>query len=211
MGDVHPLGNPHYWLDPLNARIMAKNIGRRLGRLAPAHAEFFGERTAAFQRRLDEHMFGPELVAQVGGGRLWASLLKDRLDEVLDVPGQPPLGGWLGTMKPHQGRKMVTYHRSWSYFANRFGLVVAAELEPKPGIPPSPGHVAEVIERVKGGDIKLLLMEPFYSRKAPDLLASETGITVLVCANSVGGQDEATDYFAVIDRLVRRVAEALNS
>jgi ABC-type Zn uptake system ZnuABC Zn-binding protein ZnuA len=210
MGDVHPLGNPHYWLDPLNGRIIAKNIGRRLAHLAPEHAEYFAERTRAFRRQLDEHMFGAELVNEVGGGRLWALLLKKRLGEVIDKPGQPEVGGWLATMRPHQGESIVTFHRSWSYFAHRFGLVVAAELEPKPGIPPSPGHVADVIKRVKDANIKVLVMEPFYSRRAPDLVASETGITVVQCANSVGGQPETTDYVTMLNNVVARVAAALD-
>ena len=208
MGDIHPLGNPHYWIDPLNGRIVAKNIGNRLARLAPEHADYFKERTKAFQQQLDEHMFGRELVAKVGGGKLWAALLKHRLDEVLSKPETPPLGGWLAAMRPHAGKKVVTYHRSWSYFANRFALVVADELEPKPGIPPSPGHVADIVKRVKAEGVRVLLMEPFYSRKAPELVASQTGISVVECANSVGGQPEATDYLTSLDNIVRRVSAA---
>jgi ABC-type Zn uptake system ZnuABC Zn-binding protein ZnuA len=210
MGDIHPLGNPHYWLDPLNGRIVAKNIGRRLEKLAPEHAGDFRERTTSFQRELDERMFGRELVNKIGGGKLWAALLKGQLDNVLARAGQPSLGGWLADLQPHAGQKVVTYHRSWSYFAHRFGLVVAEELEPKPGIPPSPGHVADVVQRVKTEGIKALIMEPFYSRKAPDLLASETGIRVVECANSVAGQPEATDYLAMIDNIVARISTALS-
>jgi len=210
MGDIHPLGNPHHWLDPLNGRIVAKSICKRLERLAPEHAEYFKDRTASFQRELDKRMFGPELVGKTGGGKLWALLLKGQLNKVLQKPGQPALGGWLATMRPHAGQKVVTYHRSWSYFAHRFGLVVVEELEPKPGIPPSPGHLADVVKRVEAEAVKVLLMEPFYSRKAPDLLASETGINVVECANSSGGQAEATDYLTMIDNIVTRVSTALD-
>jgi ABC-type Zn uptake system ZnuABC Zn-binding protein ZnuA len=209
MGDIHPLGNPHYWLDPLNGRIVAKRIAGRLTSLMPQHASQFEARLAAFQRQLDERMFGQPLVDAVGGSQLWARLLKGQLDELLQQPGRPALGGWLGALRPHAGRKIVTYHRSWTYFANRFGLVVANELEPKPGIPPSPGHVAEVIKQIKAADVGVLLMEPYYSRKAPDLIASETGITIVQCANSVGGEPGADDYLAMIDNVVQRVATAL--
>ncbi len=210
MGDIHPLGNPHHWLDPLNGRIITKSIGKRLEKLAPEHADYFKEQTASFQRELDERMFGRELVAKVGGGKLWALLIRGRLDKTLEDPGQPALGGWLAAMRPHVGKKIVTYHRSWSYFTHRFGLVVAEELEPKPGIPPSPGHVADVVKRVKAEGVTVLLMEPFYSRKAPELVAAETGISVIECANSVGGQTEATDYLTMIDNVVARVSTALN-
>ncbi len=208
MGDIHPLGNPHYWLDPLNARIVAKSIGTRLVKLAPQHAEYFNERVRSFQQELDERMFGRELVAKIGGKKLWAALLKDRLDEVLNQPETPALAGWLGALRPFAGQKIITYHRSWSYFAHRFGLVVAEELEPKPGIPPSPGHVSDVVKRVKDGNIKVLLMEPFYSRQAPDLIAAQAGIRVVECANSVGGQPEASDYLTMIDNIVSRVSAA---
>ena len=210
MGDIHPLGNPHYWIDPLNGRIVAKNIGKRLGRLAPEHADYFNGRIESFQRQLDERMFGRALVAKIGGGKLWALLLKGRLEQLLEKPGQPALGGWLAAMRPYAGKKVITYHRSWTYFAHRFGLEVADELEPKPGIPPSPGHVADVVKRVKAEGIKVLLMEPFYSRKAPDLLASQTGIRVVECANSVGGQPEATDYLTMVDNIVNRVSTAFD-
>ena len=68
MGDVHPLGNPHYLLDPLNGRLVAKSISQRLTELAPQHAAYFGEQLKSFQRELDRCMFGPALVEQVGGG-----------------------------------------------------------------------------------------------------------------------------------------------
>jgi len=212
MGDVHPLGNPHYWLDPLNARIVAKNVADRLCELDPADADLFRENLRAFQRALDEHMFGKDLVERLGGERLWALELKGALlDFLKERELLAKLGGWKRRMLPFRGEKIVTYHRSWSYFANRFGLVVAAELEPKPGIPPSPGHVLEVIQKVKAQHIRVLLMEPFYSRKAPDLVAEKTGLKVVVCANSVGGEAAAKDYFSMIGNVVEKLATAFQT
>ena len=212
LGDVHPMGNPHYWLDPLNARIVARSIADRLADIAPADAELFGRNLNAFQKALDEKMFGKELVKQFGGEKLWALELKGTLVDFLkkhDLLRE--VGGWLGKMLPLRGKKIVTYHCSWSYFANRFGLVVAAELEPKPGIPPSPSHLAAVIDRMKADNVRVVLMEPFYSRKAADLVASRTGAAVLVRANSVGGQPDATDYIAMIDMVVKLLHEALRA
>lgn len=102
----------------------------------------------------------------------------------------------------------MTYHRSWSYFLRRFGLETIGEIEPKPGIPPSPGHVVEVIEAMRAQRVKLILMEPYYSRQAPDRIARETGAVVVVAALSVGGQPEAPDYFGLIDNLITRLAAA---
>jgi ABC-type Zn uptake system ZnuABC Zn-binding protein ZnuA len=210
MGDVHPLGNPHYWLDPLNARIVAKTIAGRLADLDPGHAEVFTRNLKAFQRKIDERMFGKELVDEVGGDKLWLLELKGGLQEFLDERHlAAKMGGWAGTMLPFRGEKILTYHKSWTYFVNRFGLVVADQLEPKPGIPPSPGHVLAVIEQVKSGHIRTLLMEPFYERKAPDLIAEKTGLKVVVCANSVGGDEAAKDYFSMIGNVVDKLAAAL--
>ncbi len=206
MGDVHPLGNPHYWLDPLNGRIMAKTIAGRLAELSPGKADLFRQNLHAFQEALDQHMFGANLVQQVGGERLWALELDGKLDGFLEAEKlEHKLGGWLAKMRPLRGRKIITYHRSWSYFAGRFGLVVADELEPKPGVPPSPSHLAEVIERANREHIEAILMEPFYRRKAADFVASRTGAKVLVCAHSVGGQKKAGDYLSLIDLVVSRL------
>ncbi|NQT20239.1 MAG: metal ABC transporter substrate-binding protein [Planctomycetes bacterium] len=212
MGGVHPMGNPHYWLDPLNARIIAGTIADRLAELSPAGARAFRKNCRAFERALDERMFGRELVAKVGGSKLWALELKGELLEFLGKKKLgDALGGWLGALHPLRGSEVVTYHRSWVYFMRRFGLSVPVELEPKPGIPPSPSHLAEVIENVKTRKIKTILVEPFYSRKAADLVAAKAGGTVVVCANSVGGQKEATDYFSLIDLIVKRVSAALQA
>jgi ABC-type Zn uptake system ZnuABC Zn-binding protein ZnuA len=208
MGDIHPQGNPHYLLDPLNGRIVAGAIAKRLAALEPAHAAYFTERLKAFRKELDERMFGAELVAKLGGGKLWALVLRNRLEPVLAGAGMPPLGGWLGAMRPHAGKKLLPYHRNWSYFVHRFGLVVPMEVESKPGIPPSPGRLSEVIERVRAEKIEVLLMATYFSRHAPDLIAEKTGIRIVECAMFPGAQPEVTDYFTIFDNLVRRLGEA---
>jgi ABC-type Zn uptake system ZnuABC Zn-binding protein ZnuA len=207
MGDIHPQGNPHYLLDPLNGRIVAKSIAARLALLAPEHRAYFSERLDEFRRELDERMFGGELVAEIGGGKLWALLLKGRLDEALE-DSQGCLGGWLGAMRPHAGKKLITFHRNWSYFVNRFGVVATMEVEPKPGIPPSPGRLTEVIGHVEGEGIEILLMATYFSKKAPELIAAQTGITVVDCPMFPGALPEATDYFTLFDCLVERVTGA---
>ena len=210
MGDVHPSGNPHYWLDPLNGRIVAATITDRLAELAPAGAVDFRRNLKEFRKSLDERMFGKTLVDRVGGAQLWSLQLKGQLDSVLRERSlDDQLGGWLARMRPHSGQGIIIYHRSWIYFTNRFGLAVTAELEPKPGIPPSPAHLAGVIEKAKAHGVKAILLEPYYPRKAADQVAAKTGAKVVVCANSVGGQPEATDYLALIDLIVNELSGAL--
>jgi ABC-type Zn uptake system ZnuABC Zn-binding protein ZnuA len=209
MGDIHPQGNPHYLLDPLNGRIVAKTIALRLAKLRPAHAAYFNEQLKAFKQELDGRMFGKELEVKVGGSRLWALLLKGRLDGALETGGIPALGGWMGAMKPHAGKKLITHHRNWSYFVHRFGLTVSMEVEPKPGIPPSPGRITEVIERVKAEDIEVLLMATYFSKQPAELVASKTGIKIVECAMFPGALPEVTDYFTLFDDTVNRISAAL--
>ena len=212
MGDVHPSGNPHYWLDPLNGRIVAGAVAERLIQLAPEHADALRANLTDFKRRLDTRMFGEGLCAQIDGDRLWALHLNNELRDYLRANGlADKLGGWVGTMLPFRGRRIVTYHRSWTYFATRFGLEIAAELEPKPGIPPSARHLASVVSQVQAEQVNVILMEPFYSRKAADIVAAHTGAKIVVCANAVGGQAEATDYLGLIDLVVRELSQALQA
>ena len=212
MGDVHTMGNPHYWLDPLNGRLMAKAVAERLGQLSPADAKTFQQNLATFEKALDERMFGSELVGKVGGDKLWALLLRKQLFQKLDDNTLgAKLGGWLAKIRPLAGQSIVTEHKSWIYFTNRFGLNVAGELEPKPGVPPSPAHLAEAVELVKKEGIKVILLEPFYERKPADFVAGKTGATVVVCANSVGGQKEVTDYLHLMEHIVDSLCTAMGA
>ncbi len=208
MGDVHPMGNPHYWLDPFNGRRMAGAIAEQLANIAPADAVVFRKNAEAFQKELDERMFGGELVKAFGADTLWAKTQDGTIAAFLqDEASKSKTGSWIVAMAPLRGQKIVTYHKSWIYFANRFGLTVGAELEPQPGIPPTAAHLIEVAETVKAEGVKIILQEPFYSAKAANQIAGKTGAKVVVVANSVGGQPEATDYLALMDLIVRRISE----
>jgi zinc/manganese transport system substrate-binding protein len=174
MGDVHPMGNPHYWLDPENVKIVARNIADRLSELSPDNSRYFQGNLAAFDKKMDEKMVE-----------------------------------WNGKMTPFKNSKIAIYHRSWPYFADRFGLVVACELEPKPGIPPSPGHLKEVIDIMKRDKIKVILMEVFYDEKPAQFVAGQTGAKVIIVPNSVGGSKEVKDYFSLIDTIIDKLVKGL--
>jgi ABC-type Zn uptake system ZnuABC Zn-binding protein ZnuA len=207
-GDVHPLGNPHYWLDPYNGRIIARNICQRLKQLDPSNADGYENNLAAFLLKLDSATFGEKLVNIVGGEKLWELLLNGQLDNFLREKTLS-LDGWLAKLKPFEHSKIVTYHRSWTYFAHRFNLDVVAELEPKPGIPPGPGHILEVINTTKSEKAGIILMEPFYNRLDAEAVAKKTGAKVVVVANAVNGQQEAANYISMIDNIVTRISNAL--
>jgi zinc/manganese transport system substrate-binding protein len=112
-------------------------------------------------------------------------------------------------MKPFAGDRIVTFHKSWSYFAQWLGLTVAGYVEPKPGIPPTPGHTAELIQLVRTGDIQAIVVEPFYDLSAPVQIARATSASVLVLPTSIGGVDQAKDYITLMDYNVRTLAAAL--
>jgi zinc/manganese transport system substrate-binding protein len=164
MGDVHPLGNPHYWLDPGNGRRIAKAIVDKLSQMAPADAAYFASRYADFDKRLAE--------------------AEKR---------------WDATMAPYKGLKVVTYHRSWPNFVDRFGLDVIGYVEPRPGIPPSPGHTIDLIGEMKRQNVKILMVEPYFDLKTPQSIGRETGAKVVVMPPSVGGEKEITDYISLFD------------
>ncbi|OGC76734.1 MAG: hypothetical protein A2Z27_03020 [candidate division Zixibacteria bacterium RBG_16_50_21] len=173
-GDVHPYGNPHYWLDPVNGKIVAASIARKLGELDPANSEFYQKNLEAFQRQIDEQ-----------------------------------LQEWQKLMEPLRGAKVITYHRTRGYFADRFGLEIAGEIEPKPGIPPTPSHTLEIINRIKADKIKVIVAEPFYDLKTPESIALKTGAKVLVLPSSVGGVEGVKDYIQLFDYNVKLLKENL--
>lgn len=176
MGDVHPMGNPHYWLDPENVKIVARNIANRLSELSPENAGYFQENLKAFDKKMDEKM-----------------------------------AEWNKKMAPFKGKKIAIYHRSWPYFVDRFGLVIACELEPKPGIPPSPAHLKEVIDIINRDKISVILMEVFYDEKPAQFVESRTGARAVVVPNSVGGTKEAADYFSLIDTIIDKLVVGFNT
>jgi zinc/manganese transport system substrate-binding protein len=174
MGDVHPQGNPHYWLEPGNGRRIAGVIRDKLSALMPANAAFFASRYQDFDQRL--------------------AAAEKR---------------WDAAMAPYKGTKIVTYHRSWPNFTDRFGLNVMGYVEPKPGIPPSPSHTLELVEDMKAQGVKLIVVEPYFDPKTPQSIATQVGGRVLVLAPSVGGTKEATDYIQLFEYDVTTLAAAL--
>jgi len=174
MGDVHPQGNPHYWLDPENGKRVAKSIADKFAELRPNDKAFFDQHLADFTSRLDT--------------------AEKR---------------WLSQMAPYKGTKIVTYHRSFPNFAERFALDIVGYVEPRPGIPPTPQHTLDLINEMKRQNIKLILVEPYFDSKTPNAIARETGATVLTMPPSVGGTKEVTDYFKLFDYDINLIVDAI--
>lgn len=116
---------------------------------------------------------------------------------------------WGAAMLPFKGQHVVAYHDSWPYFAHRFGVEIDIFLEPKPGIPPSPAHLAEVIEQIRAQKIKAVIVEPFHDHKIADKVASATGAKVVEFAQYPGALPGTDTYIKLIDKLVANLSAAL--
>jgi len=116
---------------------------------------------------------------------------------------------WGKTLLPFRGQQFAAYHDSWVYFAHRFGFTNEIFLEPKPGIPPSPSHLAEVIAQMKAGHVKAIIVEPFHNRKIAEKVAASTGAHVVDAAQFPGALPNTETYVGLIDALVSRVAAAM--
>jgi ABC-type Zn uptake system ZnuABC Zn-binding protein ZnuA len=118
---------------------------------------------------------------------------------------------WKAKMAPYAGTKIVTFHDSWPNFTQYFRLIVAGHVEPKPGIPASPAHVLELVNRMREQNIRLILVEPYFDLKTPKAIAAQTGATVLTLYPSVGGTPQIPDYFALFDHDIDLLVAALST
>lgn len=202
-GDVHPYGNPHVWLDPLNGKSLAENIARAFSTLDPEHAEDYQANLEALERDIDLRLFGAELVERVGASKLDRLARTGRLNEYLEKRELGELlGGWLAKARVLEGRPVISYHKTFAYLADRFGFDVPIEIEEKPGIPPSARHRDRVLALMKERDVRTILQEIYYDRSAPDYLAEKTGAHVTVVPIDVGEEVGAAHYVDLIDLLV---------
>jgi len=117
---------------------------------------------------------------------------------------------WQAALAPFRGAKVVTYHKDFDYFSERFGLEVTDTLEPKPGIPPSPTHLTALIPKMRAEQVRLIVIEPYRERSNPDFVAEKTGARVLVLPVMPPAGD-AGDYIALIDSNVAAIAAALKA
>ena len=173
-GDVHPLGNPHYYGDPKALEVVANHLAQVFGNLDPANAAEYAANAKAF------------------GERMESSLAK-----------------WEKQMEPYRGASIVTYHKNFIYFAERFGLKLFGTVEPKPGIPPSPHHIEELSEAMKKAGVKVVVYQPYYNADASQQVARRVGGTAVEVALECGGLPGTDDVFSKFDKMVATMAGAL--
>ena len=173
LGDIHPQGNPHYWVAPDNAAIAARESAERLSQIDSGGKVTYDANLAAFL----------------------AELQKRKL-------------GWDQEIAGLRGIKVVTYHKSWSYVSKWLGLEEMGYVENKPGIPPSPSHIAQLIGEMRRDHVKIVMMESFYPRSTVDLVADKSSAKTVVLPSDVGASDQTKDYFALVDQVVKQLAAA---
>ena len=173
-GDVHALGNPHFLIDPLNAKIVAADIADHLAQVDPKSASVFKANLQTFNSTADAR-----------------------------------LAEWQKQLAPYRGAKIVTYHKDFVYLAERFGLEVVETLEPKPGIAPSPAHLAEVISAMRAQNARVILVQPYQNRKTAETVARQTGAAVLDVSQQPGALKGTDTYFDLMDRLVETLVNGL--
>lgn len=174
-GDVHPLGNPHYYLDPKALEVVADHLARVFSELDPANAADYSANAKAFRGKMD------------------ASLER-----------------WEKELEPYKGAAVLPYHRNFVYFADRFGLKLFGTVEPKPGIPPSPRYINELVETMKKSGVKVVLYQPYYNADASNQVAKRAGGGAVEIATEVGGLPGTDDVFSKFDVMVSSVAGALS-
>jgi zinc/manganese transport system substrate-binding protein len=176
-GDIHPEGNPHYLIDPMNAKIVAANIAEAFSKAEPKAYEIYRANLKAFEEKIDARMVE-----------------------------------WQKQMAPHKGASVVAYHDSWPYFAERFGLKIEMFLEPKPGIPPTPSHVASLVQKMREQNVRVILVDAYVNRRQADSVASKTGAVTVPVSHFPGGvKGTEGGYIELVDYLVKSISQALAS
>ena len=174
-GDVHPEGNPHFWLDPRNGLIVARRIAQELASIAPAESSTFEQNLKSFQSDIEQRM-----------------------------------KAWEQRMAPRRGTKVVAYHKQWEYLAQWLGFSIVEYVEDKPGIPPAPQHLANLIRTMQQKKIKALLVANFTNPGIPQSVANKAGARMVVLPASVGGEKGVETYAGLFESIVGKLADALN-
>jgi zinc/manganese transport system substrate-binding protein len=165
MGDVHPLGNPHYHFSPSRVLRVAEGITNLLADADNGNAGYYKANYKAFAARLNEKQ------------KEWNAV-------------------------PFKGRKYVAYHKYFEYLAAEYGFQFIGYLEPKPGIPPSAGHIEALIETMKKEKPTAILVTPVSGLQEAESLSAKTGVKVIVLPHDVGSMDGTGDLISFWDKII---------
>lgn len=216
-GDIHVYGNPHIWTEPLNGVQIARNILTGLKRVSPENADYFTAREKDFEDRVYRALYGDELVKLLGGQTLADLDRKGNLFEFLNqrqyqgASLMTRLGGWLKQGAVFRGREMACYHKEWDYFSREFNIPCIDYIEPKPGIPPAPKHVRELIDLMQQRHVRVLLSPGYFDHNQIRQVAERTGAKGIIVPSNVGGAPGVVTFFDLINTIVGSLAQAFNA
>jgi len=216
-GDVHIYGNPHLTTDPLRTLQVARNITAGLKKVAPERSSVFEAGLARFQDKIYGRLFGDHLVELLGGPTLEQMAFNGTLYKFLgdqQFEGHPllqELGGWLKQGENFRGKQMICYHKNWAYLEDRWDINCADYVEAKPGIPPTPGHVAQLIKKMKDENIQVLLAASYFDRQKVETVAGRAGAKLVQVPMEPGVKPGMDDYFSLVDAWISGLAAAFSS
>lgn len=204
-GDVHIYGNPHLHTDPLRALQIARNITTGLRRVAPDRSAHFEAGLAAYQAETYERLFGARLVELLDGPTLEQLAMNGTLFDFLEsneYEGRAlveSLGGWLQQGMPMRGRNIICYHVNWSYFEERFGVECADYVETKPGISPTPRHVARLIDLMRTQNISVVLAANYFDPGRVENVANRGDAQAVIVPMQTNPRAGTSSYFELVD------------
>ena len=213
-GGLHIYGNPHITTNPLNFKIIAENIVIGLEKQLPQYSEYFRVNLANFNKRIDENVFGEELVKLMGGKLLTRLALSGQLIDFLSSKTFKEkkmidyLGGWLKKGSIFRDKKIVAYHKNWVYFQNLFGINVVGYVEPKPGIPPSPKHVEQLIQDMKKNNVKVLIAANYFDENKVRAICEKVGAKPVIIPLYVDGAANTGNVFQLVDLWINSLEAA---
>jgi zinc/manganese transport system substrate-binding protein len=175
-GELHPLGNPHFNLDPVRGKLMAKAIAEGLERVDPAGAASYQQGLARFTAQLDRK-----------------------------------IAEWQKLAAPLRGVKAVSYHPDLIYFAERFGLELVGTIETKPGVPATPGHLAELVDEMKRQRVQLVIREIAYELPLAKTVGERTGARVVTISSLAGGLPGTSGYIDSLEANLKALLEAVQA
>jgi ABC-type Zn uptake system ZnuABC Zn-binding protein ZnuA len=174
LGDLHPMGNPHYNFDPASGKEAARAIAEGLSRNYPEHKAVFEKNLAAYLAELDRN-----------------------------------IARWEKEAAPLKGKKLVSYHPDLVYFAEAFGMQAFGTIEIRAGVPPTPGHIAELEDSMRRNKVDFVVRELQYPADLAATVAQATGAKLVELPSMVGGVPEAKDYISFVDYNLHAMLKAV--
>ncbi len=216
-GDVHVFGSPHIHADPVNGIIIARNILATLKQVDRSNAAAYESNYADFEDRVMRRLFGDQLIDMLGSETLFRMARSyefwdfARAQTFQDKPLVDYLGGWLAEAAPFRDERMACFHKNWAYFSARFQVACAIYIEPRPGIPATPGHLADVVSFMQDENVGVLFAANYFSHSQVERVAERTNAKAVIVPEHVDGAAGVDTYFDLIDLWVEQLSEAFLS